>query len=124
MIDFVLPTGEAEEHVLLHLLPVHQRWQSAVYCHHPHPQRYISGDDKAYNTPMSHMLHSQINVCVFPAQECGINTKQSCYPLAFGVPAALMVVALGKIYICFYVFIDCTKQINSTFISNHSWIIN
>ncbi|RXN09985.1 solute carrier family 15 member 1-like protein [Labeo rohita] len=28
------------------------------------------------------------------AQECGIYTKQSCYTLAFGVPAALMVVAL------------------------------
>ncbi|KAM9851243.1 solute carrier family 15 member 1-like [Aulostomus maculatus] len=28
------------------------------------------------------------------AQECGIHSKQSCYPLAFGVPAALMGVAL------------------------------
>ncbi|NXB62992.1 S15A1 protein, partial [Struthidea cinerea] len=28
------------------------------------------------------------------AQECGIHTKQRCYPLAFGVPAALMAVAL------------------------------
>lgn len=35
--------------------------------------------------------------CLHPsaAQECGIHTKQECYPLAFGVPAALMVVALG-----------------------------
>ncbi|KTF78063.1 hypothetical protein cypCar_00037397 [Cyprinus carpio] len=29
------------------------------------------------------------------AQECGIYSKQSCFPLAFGVPAALMVVALS-----------------------------
>ncbi|XP_062983474.1 solute carrier family 15 member 1-like [Elgaria multicarinata webbii] len=27
-------------------------------------------------------------------EECGIHTKQKCYPLAFGVPAALMAVAL------------------------------
>ncbi|XP_071064333.1 solute carrier family 15 member 1 isoform X2 [Dasypus novemcinctus] len=27
-------------------------------------------------------------------QQCGIHSKQSCYPLAFGVPAALMAVAL------------------------------
>uniref|UniRef100_A0A8K9WY52 Solute carrier family 15 member 1 n=1 Tax=Oncorhynchus mykiss TaxID=8022 RepID=A0A8K9WY52_ONCMY len=34
--------------------------------------------------------------CVFPppGQECGIHSQQKCYPLAFGVPAALMVVAL------------------------------
>lgn len=32
----------------------------------------------------------------FPAQECGIHKKMQCYPLAFGVPAALMVVALSK----------------------------
>ena len=30
------------------------------------------------------------------AQECGIYSQQKCYSLAFGVPAALMVVALGK----------------------------
>lgn len=36
-------------------------------------------------------------VCVwFSAQECGIHSQQKCYPLAFGVPAALMVVALSK----------------------------
>ncbi|NXE89918.1 S15A1 protein, partial [Menura novaehollandiae] len=28
------------------------------------------------------------------AQECGIHTKQRCYPLAFGVPAVLMAVSL------------------------------
>ncbi|NXO02513.1 S15A1 protein, partial [Rhinopomastus cyanomelas] len=28
------------------------------------------------------------------AQECGIHSKQRCYPLAFGVPAALMAVSL------------------------------
>lgn len=33
------------------------------------------------------------------AQECGFNGKQECYPLAFGVPAALMVVALGTIHV-------------------------
>uniref|UniRef100_A0A8C2JQB9 Solute carrier family 15 member 1a n=1 Tax=Cyprinus carpio TaxID=7962 RepID=A0A8C2JQB9_CYPCA len=30
----------------------------------------------------------------FLTQECGIHTQQQCYPLAFGVPAALMVVSL------------------------------
>lgn len=34
-------------------------------------------------------------VCVVTAQECGIYSHQQCYPLAFGVPAALMFVALG-----------------------------
>lgn len=34
-------------------------------------------------------------VCPSAAQECGIHKKQECYPLAFGVPAALMVIALG-----------------------------
>ncbi|EHH58675.1 hypothetical protein EGM_08584 [Macaca fascicularis] len=29
-----------------------------------------------------------------PFQQCGIHSKQACYPLAFGVPAALMAVAL------------------------------
>jgi len=33
---------------------------------------------------------------VCAAQECGIHTQQQCYPLAFGVPAALMVISLGK----------------------------
>ncbi|XP_053184512.1 solute carrier family 15 member 1 [Scomber japonicus] len=39
-------------------------------------------------------LLSTIITPILRAQECGIQTKQSCYPLAFGVPAALMVVAL------------------------------
>ncbi|KAF3857339.1 hypothetical protein F7725_009198 [Dissostichus mawsoni] len=39
-------------------------------------------------------LLSTIITPILRAQECGIYTKQSCYPLAFGVPAALMVVAL------------------------------
>lgn len=30
-------------------------------------------------------------------QDCGIHSTQKCYPLAFGVPAALMVVSLGEI---------------------------
>lgn len=36
--------------------------------------------------------------CLSPsvAQECGIHTKQECYPLAFGIAAALMVVSLGR----------------------------
>lgn len=38
-----------------------------------------------------------LQMCVwFPAQQCGIHSKQQCYPLAFGVPAALMFVALSK----------------------------
>ncbi|KAM9802051.1 solute carrier family 15 member 1 [Syngnathus typhle] len=39
-------------------------------------------------------LLSTIITPILRAQECGVHTKQSCYPLAFGVPAALMVVAL------------------------------
>lgn len=34
---YLCPTGEAEEHLFLHLLPVHQCWQSAVHSHHTHP---------------------------------------------------------------------------------------
>uniref|UniRef100_A0A8C5LZJ9 Solute carrier family 15 member 1 n=1 Tax=Leptobrachium leishanense TaxID=445787 RepID=A0A8C5LZJ9_9ANUR len=39
-------------------------------------------------------LLSTIITPILRGQECGIYTKQKCYPLAFGVPAALMVVAL------------------------------
>uniref|UniRef100_A0A3B4AR71 Solute carrier family 15 member 1 n=1 Tax=Periophthalmus magnuspinnatus TaxID=409849 RepID=A0A3B4AR71_9GOBI len=39
-------------------------------------------------------LLSTIITPILRAQQCGIHTKQQCYPLAFGVPAALMVVAL------------------------------
>ncbi|XP_053313595.1 solute carrier family 15 member 1 [Spea bombifrons] len=39
-------------------------------------------------------LLSTIITPILRGQECGIHTKQKCYPLAFGVPAALMVVAL------------------------------
>lgn len=39
-------------------------------------------------------LLSTLITPILRSQECGIYAKQSCYPLAFGVPAALMVVAL------------------------------
>lgn len=39
-------------------------------------------------------LLSTIITPILRAQECGIHTKEKCYSLAFGVPAALMVVAL------------------------------
>ncbi|XP_077153224.1 solute carrier family 15 member 1 [Ranitomeya variabilis] len=39
-------------------------------------------------------LLSTIITPILRGQECGIHTQQKCYPLAFGVPAALMVVAL------------------------------
>nr|BAM67012.1 peptide transporter 1 [Anguilla japonica] len=39
-------------------------------------------------------LLSTLITPILRAQECGIHTHQKCYPLAFGVPAALMVVAL------------------------------
>ncbi|XP_062373868.1 solute carrier family 15 member 1-like [Sardina pilchardus] len=39
-------------------------------------------------------LLSTIITPIIRAQDCGIYTKQKCYPLAFGVPAALMMVAL------------------------------
>lgn len=39
-------------------------------------------------------LLSTLITPILRAQTCGIHTQQKCYPLAFGVPAALMVVAL------------------------------
>ncbi|XP_031435123.1 solute carrier family 15 member 1 [Clupea harengus] len=39
-------------------------------------------------------LLSTIVTPILRGQECGIYSQQKCYPLAFGVPAALMVVAL------------------------------
>nr|AET36827.1 slc15A1 protein [Ctenopharyngodon idella] len=39
-------------------------------------------------------LLSTLITPILRSQECGIYSKQSCFPLAFGVPAALMVVAL------------------------------
>uniref|UniRef100_A0A665VT18 Solute carrier family 15 member 1 n=1 Tax=Echeneis naucrates TaxID=173247 RepID=A0A665VT18_ECHNA len=39
-------------------------------------------------------LLSTVITPILRAQECGIHVPQKCYPLAFGVPAALMVVAL------------------------------
>ncbi|XP_014868414.1 PREDICTED: solute carrier family 15 member 1-like [Poecilia mexicana] len=39
-------------------------------------------------------LLSTVITPILRAQKCGIHTQQQCYPLAFGVPAALMVVAL------------------------------
>uniref|UniRef100_F7BBU0 Solute carrier family 15 member 1 n=2 Tax=Ornithorhynchus anatinus TaxID=9258 RepID=F7BBU0_ORNAN len=39
-------------------------------------------------------LLSTIITPMLRVQECGIHSKQSCYPLAFGVPAALMAIAL------------------------------
>uniref|UniRef100_A0A8C8E3J8 Solute carrier family 15 member 1 n=1 Tax=Oryzias sinensis TaxID=183150 RepID=A0A8C8E3J8_9TELE len=41
-------------------------------------------------------LLSTIITPILRGQECGIHTQQQCYPLAFGVPAALMAVALSK----------------------------
>ncbi|KAM6178234.1 solute carrier family 15 member 1 [Rhynchocyon petersi] len=39
-------------------------------------------------------LLSTIITPMLKVQECGIHSKQACYPLAFGVPAALMAVSL------------------------------
>uniref|UniRef100_A0A8C3PFG8 Solute carrier family 15 member 1 n=1 Tax=Chrysemys picta bellii TaxID=8478 RepID=A0A8C3PFG8_CHRPI len=39
-------------------------------------------------------LLSTIITPILRGEECGIHTKQQCYPLAFGVPAALMAVSL------------------------------
>ncbi|XP_043927224.1 solute carrier family 15 member 1 [Protopterus annectens] len=39
-------------------------------------------------------LLSTLITPILRGQECGIHTTQKCYPLAFGVPAALMAVAL------------------------------
>ncbi|XP_061217105.1 solute carrier family 15 member 1 [Neopsephotus bourkii] len=40
-------------------------------------------------------LISTIVTPILRAQSCGIHSKQRCYPLAFGVPAALMAVSLA-----------------------------
>uniref|UniRef100_A0A8C2CYE5 Solute carrier family 15 member 1 n=1 Tax=Cyprinus carpio TaxID=7962 RepID=A0A8C2CYE5_CYPCA len=45
-------------------------------------------------------LLSTLITPILRAQECGIYSKQSCFPLAFGVPAALMVVALSYSSLC------------------------
>ncbi|XP_042665969.1 solute carrier family 15 member 1 [Centrocercus urophasianus] len=39
-------------------------------------------------------LISTVVTPILRAQECGIHSRQQCYPLAFGVPAALMAVSL------------------------------
>uniref|UniRef100_A0AAQ6AFM5 Solute carrier family 15 member 1 n=1 Tax=Amphiprion ocellaris TaxID=80972 RepID=A0AAQ6AFM5_AMPOC len=52
-------------------------------------------------------LLSTLITPILRAQECGIYTKQQCYPLAFGVPAALMVVSL-------FVFIVGSGMYNKT----------
>ncbi|KAM9203380.1 solute carrier family 15 member 1 [Mergus octosetaceus] len=39
-------------------------------------------------------LISTVITPILRAQQCGIHSKQQCYPLAFGVPAALMAVSL------------------------------
>uniref|UniRef100_A0A803YLR1 Solute carrier family 15 member 1 n=1 Tax=Meleagris gallopavo TaxID=9103 RepID=A0A803YLR1_MELGA len=39
-------------------------------------------------------LISTVITPILRAQECGIHSRQQCYPLAFGVPAALMAVSL------------------------------
>ncbi|XP_068612660.1 solute carrier family 15 member 1b [Brachionichthys hirsutus] len=39
-------------------------------------------------------LLSTVITPILKAQQCGIHSQQQCYPLAFGVPAALMFVAL------------------------------
>lgn len=39
-------------------------------------------------------LLSTIITPILRVQKCGIHSKQACYPLAFGVPAALMAIAL------------------------------
>uniref|UniRef100_A0A669CJA1 Solute carrier family 15 member 1 n=1 Tax=Oreochromis niloticus TaxID=8128 RepID=A0A669CJA1_ORENI len=44
-------------------------------------------------------LISTLITPILRAQTCGIHIQQECYPLAFGVPAALMVVALSKDFI-------------------------
>lgn len=95
LFNFPFLTGEAEKHLLLHLLPVHQCRQSAVHHHHSHPQRY-STVGPFQNVSFGATCMEKRTCVWFAAQECGIYTKQKCYPLAFGVPAALMVVALGK----------------------------
>uniref|UniRef100_A0A8B9R7A7 Solute carrier family 15 member 1 n=1 Tax=Astyanax mexicanus TaxID=7994 RepID=A0A8B9R7A7_ASTMX len=45
-------------------------------------------DHQLYTMSLKHVLIPT------SGQECGIHTQQKCYPLAFGVPAALMVVSL------------------------------
>lgn len=41
---YSLCAGQAEKHLLLHLLPLHQRRQPAVHSHHPHPERFAEAE--------------------------------------------------------------------------------
>ncbi|KAK3575686.1 hypothetical protein QTP86_034776 [Hemibagrus guttatus] len=57
-------------------------------------------------------LLSTVITPILRAQECGINTQQKCYPLAFGVPAALMAVALVVFILGSSMYIKAAPQGN------------
>ncbi|KAF7669989.1 hypothetical protein LDENG_00090340 [Lucifuga dentata] len=57
-------------------------------------------------------LLSTVITPILRAQECGIHTMQKCYPLAFGIPAALMVVALIVFIIGSSMYIKAAPQGN------------
>ncbi|KAL2102931.1 hypothetical protein ACEWY4_002099 [Coilia grayii] len=57
-------------------------------------------------------LLSTIITPILRAQECGIHTQQKCYPLAFGVPAALMLVALVVFIVGSSMYVKVSPQGN------------
>lgn len=59
----LISPGEAEKHLLLHLLPVYQCWQSAVNSHHTHPERFAEADHTAETDGMKSYTDS--NKCFF-----------------------------------------------------------
>lgn len=89
--------GKAKKYLLLCVLLVHQWGEPPVNHYYSHPQRYTGAEEQlqAHLCPDQQTLTAVFSLRPSAAQECGIHTKQECYPLAFGVPAALMVVALG-----------------------------
>ncbi|XP_016118026.1 solute carrier family 15 member 1-like, partial [Sinocyclocheilus grahami] len=74
---------------------------------YPKREHWMDWADEKYDSRQLNTFFSVFYLCinagsllstlitpVLRAQECGIHTQQQCYPLAFGVPAALMVISL------------------------------
>lgn len=89
------PPDQREAEILLHFLHVDQCRQPAVHCHHTHPEKW------ALNTcDLPTEVHCVTTISVFQCCFAPAGDVQcfggDCYALAFGVPAALMIVALGE----------------------------
>ncbi|KAG7254785.1 hypothetical protein CRUP_028087, partial [Coryphaenoides rupestris] len=94
----VLSTWFCPEPRPLHMVLSCDQTQSTWFCHVTRPvhmeKQRSTFFSIFYLSINAGSLLSTIVTPILRAQECGINSQQKCYPLAFGVPAALMVVAL------------------------------